>query len=327
MARSTINLDKLPKLQRWAGKQTGEKMSIGQVLEWLETDAAGDLKTQLHPMIVRDTVRLGSVDNLLQIQALGYDLTKTCSYQVDGNALHVAAQYNRQAQAMALVKMGLSPTQRIHKGGPSALDEALINGYLPLFEKLMEAVAHVDDTMKHGFLAAARSGKVHAPGNNHDAMKKKVFEYVLDRFGPYPQPMLDEAMHTAARESWLLTFQLLLEKGADPTKEVPFIRSWGHGNTTLLGTLFAHAHPKRWPDLIDWHGHLTQALFPDQSATDTNLWNIQRIAKVASAYAPGYESYNLEGAISRAVAIQEQQLMDQRLPAPSPPTRSRGRRL
>ena len=64
MARSTINLDKLPKLQRWAGKQTGEKMSIGQVLEWLETDAAGDLKSQLHPMLVRDTVRLGSVDNL-----------------------------------------------------------------------------------------------------------------------------------------------------------------------------------------------------------------------------------------------------------------------
>lgn len=313
MARS-ISLDNLPKIQRWIGKQRGEQTSIGQVIEWLETGEGDSYKANLEKVVIRDTARLGSVDNLKRLHELGYDLSSRCSYQIDGDALHVAAQNNRQSHAQALVDMGLSVTKRHYEQGPSPLDEALTNGHIRWFEKMLPLAGEVDSEMRQGFLKAAVSKKIHAKGRRHDAMKKRVVSYVLKNFGPYPQEQMDWALHECATEGWALTFKMLLEKGADPMQPAMFMQSWGAGDTTILGALFVHLHPSAWGDWADGFAMHTRALFPQMDNPESKLWGLEKIQKAIVEARPAFAQYKLDGVVARARAIGQQMDMEQKLP-------------
>lgn len=137
MASKTIKLDTFSKLKRWVEKHQGQGVTLDGVLNWLEHDPHGiPLKSSVAHVLVRDLASKGTPEDLEELQARGYDLRAKCTHQVDGNALHSAAQHNKKANALALIAMGLDPGQRLYANGPSALDEALINGHLSLFEAL-----------------------------------------------------------------------------------------------------------------------------------------------------------------------------------------------
>lgn len=310
----TPTLDSMPKIQRWIGKKLGQRMSTGQVLEWLESEEAGDLKDRFHSIVVRDTVRLGTVENVARLAQLGYDLRRPCSYQVDGGALHVAAQYNRHAHAQVLVDQGLSVTHRLFPSGPSPLDEALTNGHLALFEKLLAQAGEVNEDMRTGFLISAVSAKIHAPGKgkNHDLMKKKVVEYVLDKFGPYQESQLNAALYIVGQHAWLSSARTLIERGADPAAPVFFTASWGSGKTSALLKLFSCTHPRKWSQMLDMFIHHTEALFPS-SPTQERVWGVEDMALAAHAYSSGYKAYNLPQLAEKAQAQHLNQRMEGRL--------------
>lgn len=310
----TPTLDSMPKIQRWIGKKLGQRLSIGQVLEWLESEEAGDLKDRFHSIVVRDTVRLGTIDNVSRLGALGYDLKRPCSYQVDGGALHVAAQYNRQAHAQVLVDQGLSVTHRLFPSGPSPLDEALTNGHLALFEKLLAQAGEVNEDMRDGFLISAVSAKIHAPGKgkNHDLMKRKVVEYVLDNFGPCQQSQLNAALYSVGQHAWISTAQALIDRGADPAAPVSFTASWGSGQTSALLRLFSCTHPRKWDQMLDMFIHHTEALFPS-SPTQQRVWGLEDMAWAAHAYSSRYKEYNLPQLVEKAQAQRLNQRMEERL--------------
>lgn len=326
--RRTVKLDSIGKLQRWASQQVGQKLSIAQLLEWLEDDPY--LKLSLSTMIVRDTVRLGAVSDVKKLDALGYDLEEKCAYQVDGNALHVAAQNNRQAHAQVLVDLGLSVKHRCFPAGPSALDEALTNGHMKLFGKLLAHAGPVDQAMKEGFFAAVMSSKVHAKPKSIDLMKKQTLLHVVEQFGAPPAAALSQGLHLAADHCWPSTFEALVGLGADPSLTGSFSAAWGAGKTTLLLALFSRAHPNRWEALLDRFASHASALFPS-SQEDGKLWTLVDMAGAMDRHSQGYAQYDLPTLIAKTRACWTHKQLEDQLPdQPVPHSRrsaAPGRRL
>lgn len=274
---ATRNLDSLPKLKRWLGKAWGMEASIADVLGWLEHDEQGRaLKSSLTIMMVRDVARLGTPADLKAMVDMEYDLSQTCTYQVDGGALHVAAQYGKHANASALMECGLTPQSRVYSLGPSALDEALTNGHLGLFEKLLEHAQDITQEDRNLWLLAAVSIKTRQGKQSTDAPKNKTVRYVLKNHGPFSQEVLDGVLaNHVAPQGWLETFKTLVDAGANPA--APSVLVIGNAVGSSLLMLFSKLAPALWPRALNLFADRLDILYPPRAEEGSQALDIQGV--------------------------------------------------
>ena len=258
----TIRLDSLRKIQTWIGKQTGLETSISEAIEWLEKPENEGLKKGLALFVIRDTARFGTPVDLHRLAELGYDLKVSCTPQTDGNALHTACQYNKQGNALALIALGLRPQERAYATGPSAIEEAINNRHFKLVDKMLKHAPTPSEEQRVGFLKAALSATARNSSDNNDKPRSVAVEKVLERFGPFPQDVLDGALCRAASRGWYQAFEVLRKAGANPATPLSLIITECFGPTTACGVLFAKCSPVYWGRLIRKHAHIPEALFP-----------------------------------------------------------------
>lgn len=272
--------DSLRSLQRWIARVGGHAPDIPKVLEWFEQSFWALEKQQFSGLLVREVARHGTPDDLQRMADLGYDLKKACTYQVDGHALHAAAQYGKRANVLALVGMGMALDERIHPNGHSALDEMLINGHLKLFNECLSIhqanTAPLTDQDKARFLLAAVSAKTRKE-HNLDLDKRRTTRFALRQFGPFPQDILTKALHEVAQQGWVETFDVLVEAGAPADHPVPLFLTSMAGEGTLVMELLAHASPADWGYVLESYPSHPKWFFPDPREDGTARLTVEQV--------------------------------------------------
>lgn len=287
MASKTVQLDSLPKLKKWVEKHRGHTCTLDDVLDWLEHDPHGiPLKSSVAHVLVRDLASKGTPEDLEELQARGYDLRAKCTYQVDGNALHSAAQHNKKANALALIAMGLDPGQRLYANGPSALDEALINGHLSLFEVLRpHGPTTFSEQDREAFLSAALSKKTRRDSWSQDERKDRTLDFVLRFFGPYTPTQLNQALAVSAQQGFEQCFDTLVRAGAEPHAPCALLSRDFHAHGNLLLELLSRVAPGRWEPILRRYGEHDEWFFPPPPVSDTPVeaadvaWLHERISR------------------------------------------------
>ena len=264
MASKTIKLDTFSKLKRWVEKHQGQGVTLDGILNWLEHDPHGiPLKSSVAHVLVRDLASKGTPEDLEELQARGYDLRAKCTHQVDGNALHSAAQHNKKANALALIAMGLDPGQRLYANGPSALDEALINGHLSLFEALRpHGPKTFSEQDREAFLSAALSRKTRQDSWGQDEQKDRTLDFVLRFFGPYTPTQLNQALAVSAQQGFEQCFDTLVRAGAQPQTPCALLNRDFHAHGNLLLELLSRVAPGRWEPILKRYGEHDEWFFP-----------------------------------------------------------------
>lgn len=265
----TLELSSMARIISYLGKKTGGRVkTISDALQCMETPDYLWMKKGLGNFIVYDTVRSGTLDDIRLLHRLKYELRAKCmTAGGGGNALHVAAQHNRQSHAMLLMDMGLKADKKHGTQGFSALEVALANGHLRLFHKLLKKTGRIDGETKKEFLHAALDdgATVVIPRHkNRDKIKLPVVKEILEKFGPFSPHDLERGLETAAKGAMKETFELFRKAGAAPSSRVP-IHITGtsfQGFTSAAVLLFVHTHPRVWGILIDRYAENTDALFP-----------------------------------------------------------------
>lgn len=272
--------DSLRSLQRWIARVGGHTPDISKVLEWFEQPSWAWEKQQFSGLLVREVARHGTPDDLQRMADLGYDLKKACTHQVDGHALHAAAQYGKRANVLALVEMGLTLDDRIHGNDHSALEEMLINGHLKLFKECLalhqSEAAPLTDQDKARFLLAAASAKTRKE-HNLDLDKRRATRFALRQFGPFPQDILTKALHEVALQGWVETFDVLVESGAPAGHPAPLFLKSIAGEGTLVMELLAHASPADWGYVLESYSSHPKWFFPDPREDGTARLTVEQV--------------------------------------------------
>ena len=329
MAQKTVNLDTLTKLRRWVGRSLGHTVSLYEVLQWLEEHPDGmSLKSSVAHVVIRDTSAGGTPEELRKLHELGYDLAAKCTHQVDGNALHAAVQFGKKANALALLEMGLDPRQRLYPTGPSALDEAIINGHLKLFQVLRsKSSGETTDQDRESFLKSALSRKTRKKSWDADKLKNDVLAFVLEHFGPFNPEQLNQALAMAAQQGKEKCFATLVEAGADPSIPCVLIHSQYHGRGNLMLELLSRVAPARWVPILAQHGHNEAWFFPASSASETPLTaaNLVWLHEQVSRNRPSVLHPEIEESIGAIQARARQKGLNQVLQEPQSPKPGRPR--
>lgn len=258
-----LNLDSLLKIRNWVNKQTGFHHDNSALINWLELDGNEQWKATFSRVLSRDIARSGTPADLRHLYDLGYDLAATCTHQVDGNALHSACQYGKTENALMLMTLGLRPEKRVYANGPSAIDEALMNGHFNLYRKLWRCSPPMVEQDRQLLLSAALSMKTRTPAQSRDGAKLRCLKVVLKEHGPFDPALLTEGLVVAARQGWRRTFDALVEAGADFQARTLLSRQHLHGEGNPLLDLFTQIPPAQWPSTLRHYAAHTQAFYPD----------------------------------------------------------------
>lgn len=258
-----LDLNSLIKIRNWVNKQTGLYHDNTALINWLEQDGHQQWKDTFSRVLLRDIARSGTPEELRQLHGLGYDLSQTCTYQVDGNALHSACQYGKTENALTLMMLGLRPETRIYANGPSAIDEALMNGHFNLYRQLWKCSPPMSNHDRQMLLSAALSIKTRTPTQSCDGAKLRCLKVVLKEHGPFDQSVLTEGLVMAARQGWRTTFDALVKAGADFEARIPVTRQHIHGEANPLLELFLQISPADWPSTLRRYAAHTQAFYPE----------------------------------------------------------------
>lgn len=304
------------------GATGGRVGNISDALSCMETPDYRWMKEGLGIYIVADTVRKGTLNDIRLLHSLGYDLHAKCTVDGGGgNALHIAAQHNRQAHALLLVEMGLKADQKFWIRGYSALDTALANGNVRLFNKLIQRTGKPDEEARKRFLEAAleRGNLVVIPRiKNRDKLKLSAVQKILQDYGPFSQQELDQALESAARGALPDTFDFLVKAGANPSSRVVLqTRPSFRGLSSAAVLLFSTTDPRALGTLIQRYSENTQALFPSLTKGRENDVDLDALVEYLEENRPAYRQYCLHEAIAPAIAFARAKTMDSDLPPPT----------